>query len=190
MAAVRSGMAALVLISGVLAATAAVRADAIQKWRTPAGSLYFGDHAPTGSVLLETIADTPAASAPTAAENDLARAAADGREIIRRRSAERAEERRLDAARAAELDALEASEPSDGLPFLVIDTFPRCGFGVPCPRRGVDRFGHAPGYAHGRRRGEHLPYLRPVLRVPVLRPAPPRGGRLMGTGRSPRERAG
>lgn len=175
---------------GVLATATLARADAIQKWRTPSVSLYFGDRAPAGSVLLETIADTPArAPAPeTAVANDLARAAADGREIIRRRSADRAEERRLEAEREARLDALGADVEEAALPFVIIDTFPRCRFGEPCFGPGFDRFAPARLERGHRRHRAPFPFLRPALapRARAWRSPASSASRFLGSGRSRR----
>jgi hypothetical protein len=177
----RAKRSLLGLLFGLVATAVSARADVIQKWQTPGGSLYFGDRPPLGSTLLETIPDTPPAApaAPTIAESDLARAAADGREIIRRRAADRAEERRLDAERAARLEVLEAADQQSELPpFIIIDSFPRCRAGESCFRRphdhrwlaGLD----APRHPHERSR---MPSFR-VLAPPASWLAPS-SGRLM-----------
>src|SRR5262249_25003224 len=77
---------------GLIAIAGVAAADAIQKWRTPDGSFYFGDRPPTGSTLLATYPDTPASPASVGSSNgaSLSQAAADGRDIIRGREAERA----------------------------------------------------------------------------------------------------
>src|SRR5205085_3631371 len=110
--------------------------DAIQKWRTPAGSLYFGDHPPPGSTLVETYAETPTAPAdtviPDADGATLSRAAADGREIIRRRQEERAAERKEDAEREARAAEIAASQQSydDSAPYwFITSTVTPCRFG-------------------------------------------------------------
>ncbi|MBI2964251.1 MAG: thermonuclease family protein [Deltaproteobacteria bacterium] len=60
----------LAVIVAVLAASA--RAETIQKWKTPAGTLYFGNRPPAGSVLLgqEETEEAPDATAPASAEPD------------------------------------------------------------------------------------------------------------------------
>lgn len=121
----------------ILAITACARADAIQKWQAPDGSLYFGDRPPSGSTLLETIPDSPTRETIAAPEIDseLTKAAAEGREIIRQRESARAEERKADAERAERFEAASASfEPDYGfLPYIFVDSFPRgCASGAPC----------------------------------------------------------
>jgi hypothetical protein len=85
---------------GLMAIAAVAAADAIQKWRTPDGSFYFGDRPPRGSTLLDTYPDTPAPPASVGPSDvaSLSQAAADGRDIIRRREAERAAEEQADRA--------------------------------------------------------------------------------------------
>ena len=135
---------------GLLAVAAPAFGDAIQKWRTPDGSLYFGDRPPAGSTLLETYPDTPAAPA-TIVSSDLAalsQAAADGRDIIRRREASREAERQADAARETRMAQIGANQFDDygSLPFWFITggVLP-CRFGEPCGQ-DVFRFPrrHAP----------------------------------------------
>jgi hypothetical protein len=173
------------LLFGLLVVAASAHADAIQKWQTPGGSLYFGNRPPLGSTLLETIPDRPPAArvAPTIVESDLARAAADGREIIRRRAADRAEERRLGAERAARLEVLEAADRRSELPpFIIIDSFPRCRAGESCFRRPHDhrRLARldAPRHPHGRSR---LPSFR--MLAPPASWFAPSSGWLMPSGR-------
>jgi hypothetical protein len=132
-------------------------ADGIQKWRTPGGSLYFGDHPPAGSTLVDTYADTPpavpvSASEPPAAaapstETELSKAAAEGRDIIRRREEARAEQRRADQerqAREAEAAAAAAAAPlyDTGYPWYIATTnVAPCRVGESCrdPRRNHGR---------------------------------------------------
>src|SRR5205809_7014410 len=86
---------------GFIAVAAVAEADAIQKWRTPGGSLYFDDRPPSGSTLLDTYPDTPALPAPVVS-SDLAalpQSAADGPAIIRRPAAVREAERQAAPAR-------------------------------------------------------------------------------------------
>jgi hypothetical protein len=128
---------------GLLAVAAAALGDAIQKWRTPDGSLYFGDRPPTGSTLLETYPDTPASPA-TVVSSDLAalsQAAADGRDIIRRREASREAERQAEAARDTRMAEIEASQIDQygSAPFwFITGGVSPCRFGEPC---GHDDFG-------------------------------------------------
>src|ERR1051325_7539006 len=119
--------------------TAVASADAIQKWRTPSGSFYFGDHPPQGSALVQTYPDT-GASAVTVVPSDAAfsQAAADGREIMRQREAERAESRRADTereARQAEIDA-RASYDSDYPFWFLTSTVSPCRCGDDCSHQG------------------------------------------------------
>jgi hypothetical protein len=136
-------------------------AEEIQKWRTPGGSLYFGDHPPAGSTLVDTYADTPAAEAPVpvsagapavpvapTAETELSKAAAEGRDIIRRREEARAEQRRVDQereAREAEAAAAAAAAPlyDSGYPWYIATTNV-----APC--RTGERCVRDPQHKHGR----------------------------------------
>jgi len=121
----------------VVACAAAALGDAIQKWQTPDGALYFGDRPPKGSTLVETYADTPVPPA-TAVSSDqaaLSQAAADGRDIIRRREAVREAERQADAARELRMAQIEASQIDgyDSAPFwFITGGFVPCRFGEPC----------------------------------------------------------
>lgn len=136
-------------------------ADGIQKWRTPGGSLYFGDHPPAGSTLVDTYADTPAAEAPVpvsaspaaasapVTESELSKAAAEGRDIIRRREEARAEQRRADQEREArEAEAAAAAAAADplygtGYPWYIATTnLAPCRTGERCVRD--------PQHKHGR----------------------------------------
>jgi hypothetical protein len=124
-------------ILGVVAIAAAALGDAIQKWQTPDGSLYFGDRPPKGSTLVETYADTPAlpATAVSSDSDALSQAAADGREIIRQREAAREAERQADAARELRLAEIEASQIDgyDSAPFwFITGGVVPCRFGDPC----------------------------------------------------------
>jgi hypothetical protein len=127
---------------GLIAVAAVAVADAIQKWRTPGGSLYFGDRPPSGSTLLDTYPDTPALPA-TVVSSDLAafsQAAADGRDIIRRREVAREAERQADAVREARIAEIEASQVDayTSAPFwFTTGTVSPCRFGAPC---GHDHF--------------------------------------------------
>jgi len=88
---------AMIVIGMSLTLAAPAPADAIRKWRTPDGKLYFGDRPPAGSKLLGMIESTervetvdvpppdPVPRKPGAAEA--------GAEISRRRAAEREAER-------------------------------------------------------------------------------------------------
>jgi hypothetical protein len=132
----------VIVTLGLIAFAAIAAADAIQKWRTPDGSLYFGDRPPTGSTLLETYPDSPAVTA-TVAPSDVAalsQAAADGRDIIRRREAAREAERQADAAREARMAEVEASQIDgyDWPPFwFITGGVSPCRFGTLC---GLDDF--------------------------------------------------
>jgi hypothetical protein len=122
---------------GLIAFAAAALGDAIQKWQTPNGSLYFGDRPPKGSTLVETYADTPALPATVISSDlaDLSRAAADGRDIIRRREAARDAERQADTARELRMAEIGASQ-IDGYypfePFWFTGGVGACRFGEPC----------------------------------------------------------
>jgi hypothetical protein len=125
-------------------------ADGIQKWRTPAGSLYFGDHPPTGSTLVETYADSPSSpsQAPVAPSEqaELSKAAAEGRDIIRRREEARAEQRRADQEREArEAEAAAAAAPlyDSGYPWYIATTnVAPCRVGERCFRDPKHDHGH------------------------------------------------
>jgi hypothetical protein len=105
-------------VLGLIAIAAVAAADAIQKWRTPEGALYFGDRPPVGSTLLDTYADTPAPPATVVSSDvaSLSQAAADGREIIRRREASREAERQADAAREARMAEIAAMQVGEYVP--------------------------------------------------------------------------
>jgi hypothetical protein len=127
---------------GLIAFAAVALADAIQKWRTPDGSLYFGDRPPAGSTLVETYPDTPALPATVVSSDvaDLSQAAADGRDIIRRREAAREAERQADAARETRMAEIEASQGdsyADEPFWFITSTIPPCRFGGPCTRDRV-----------------------------------------------------
>jgi hypothetical protein len=122
---------------GLVAFAAAALGDAIQKWQTPDGSLYFGDRPPKGSTLVETYADTPALPATVVSSDQaaLSQAAADGRDIIRRREAARETERQADAARELRMAGIEPSQIGgyDSAPFwFITGGVVPCGFGEPC----------------------------------------------------------
>jgi len=166
----------LVLTLCVVGAAAIVSADAIQKWRAPDGSLYFGDHPPSGSTLVGTYADAPtspsASVIPDAESATLSRAAADGREIIRQRQEERAAERKADAQREARAAEIAASQQSydDSAPFwFITSTVTPCRFGDAC----FQRHGHHRDFSSvNDARGPSL-VLGNTARPP-FRPAPPR----------------
>ena len=137
---------AVALTVGLIACAALVSADAIQKWRTPDGSLYFGDRPPPGATLLATYPETAAAPItviPTDEIAELSRAAADGRDIIRRREEERAADRRVDEEREARQAELAArASYDDAQPFwFITSTVTPCRIGDSC-------FHHRPGDHH------------------------------------------
>ena len=176
-------------------------ADAIQSWRTPNGSLYFGDHPPPGSTLLTTYADSPRESAidtPSAAA-DLAREAAQGREIIRRRDEQRMAERQRELEEEERQQAAYL-EPGYGYyePYWIVGTSVPCTVGVDCIDHGHhhgDRGDHHHSHIHDpgflqRAQGKHGPppqarvgggAMRPAPAPPVVRVAPaPAAPRLGG----------
>jgi hypothetical protein len=128
-------------------------ADGIQSWRTPNGSLYFGDRPPAGSTLLTTYADTPRESAvetPSTTSSNLAREAAEGREIMRRRE----EQRNADRQRELEEDARQQAayvEPAYYDPYWIVGTSVPCTIGVDCEhvRRDGDHVDHHHHHASG-----------------------------------------
>jgi hypothetical protein len=133
---------ALGLTIGLFGLAAVASADAIQKWRVPDGSLYFGDHPPPGSTLIATYPDTASPPAVPAEMASLSQAAADGRDIIRRREAERAAEHRVDEEREARQAELAAQPSYDyGPPFWFITST-----AIPC-RSGDSCFDHS-GHRH------------------------------------------
>jgi len=147
-------------------------ADAIQKWRTPGGSFYFGDHPPPGSTLVETYADTPSSAPvtviPAPETATFSQAAADGRAIIRRREEERAAERRAEAEREARAAEIEARQQSYDEPywFITSTVSPPCRFGEPC---------FEPRHHHHHRRFDDGPaqrFLPGAPQRPPLRPLP------------------
>jgi len=137
---------AVALTVGLIACSALVSAEAIQKWRTPDGSLYFGDHPPPGATLLATYPETasaPITVIPTDEIAKLSQAAADGRDIIRRREEERAADRRVEEEREARQAELEArASYDDAQPFwFITSTVTPCRIGDSC-------FHHRPGDHH------------------------------------------
>jgi hypothetical protein len=137
---------AVALTVGLIACSALVSAEAIQKWRTPDGSLYFGDHPPPGATLLATYPETasaPITVIPTDEIAKLSQAAADGRDIIRRREEERAADRRVEEEREARQTELAArASYDDAQPFwFITSTVTPCRIGDSC-------FHHRPGDHH------------------------------------------
>jgi hypothetical protein len=159
---------------GLIAVAAVAVADAIQKWRTPDGSLYFGDQPPGGSTLLDTYPDTPALPAKVVPSDvaALSQAAADGRDIIRRREAAREVERQTDAAREAQMAEIEASQvdADTSAPFwFTTGTVSPCRFGRPC---GHDHFRFPRKQVPHDVRFHQQFFPFPSV-VPPFRPAPP-----------------
>jgi hypothetical protein len=145
-------------------------ADAIQKWRTPSGALYFGDRPPAGSTLVETFADSPRASSlePSVTAADLSREAAEGRDIIRRREEERVAERQREAERERAEEQEASVEPVYGSPGWFVETSPPCVFGD-C----FDRFDRYDRYDRGGRWHRADRQLGPDPRFPTSpRPFP------------------
>jgi len=179
----------LLLTLGLVACSAVALAEPIQKWRTPDGSLFFGDHPPPGSTLVATYPDTasPPITVIPGEVASLAQAAADGRDIIRRREEERAADRRADQerdARQAELEAQAAYD--DGAPFwFITSTVSPCRFGDSCfhPHRGHHRrfhdadrgpFNHTGGYyTPGVPSNGFRPSPPPPRRMVMQAPEPP-----------------
>jgi hypothetical protein len=173
-------------------------ADGIQKWRTPSGSLYFGDHPPTGSTLVDTYADSPASKtdAPALPSDDaaLSKAAADGRDIIRRREEARAEQRRADQereAREAEAAAAAAAAPpyDSGFPWFIATTnVAPCRVGEHCVKDPQQNHGHPhhkrPAAPPTNAGNWGVPTTSPPLRPPPM----PRtgGGSFVASGRAVR----
>ena len=150
----------------VLGVAGAVHADAIQEWRTPSGTLYFGDHPPAGSILLETYADSPPPTVTVASVDDagLAQAAAEGREIIRRREAERADARKEEAERVLRESTDESGEPD----FLFVSVSRPCFFGLPCFLGGRDHHRDRHHGHHGFFNEDR--FHQPQARLPSLPP--------------------
>ena len=137
---------AVALTVGLIVCSALVYAEAIQKWRTPGGSLYFGDHPPPGATLLATYPETasaPITMIPTDEIAKLSQSAADGRDIIRRREEERAADRRVEEEREARQTELAArASYDDAQPFwFITSTVTPCRIGDSC-------FHHRPGDHH------------------------------------------
>jgi hypothetical protein len=170
----------LVVVAVLLGLASLAGADAIQKWRTPSSSFYFGDHPPAGSTLVDTYADiAPAAAAPAAAivpssaDTGLSEAAAQGREIIRQRQERRDEERRADQEREArEAAAAEAPVYTDDPTWWIVTGVAPCRAGENCirpphdGRHQRDGKGRPPGGNSG------VAVVSPPLRPPPP-PAPP-----------------
>jgi hypothetical protein len=160
---------------GLMAIAAVAAADAIQKWRTPDGSFYFGDRPPRGSTLLDTYPDTPAPPASVGPSDvaSLSQAAADGRDIIRRREAERAAEEQADRASEMRTAGIETGQIDDY--GFISSTVSPCRIGEHCidgHRRGDHQHSHD-GNIGGH---VHSPFATVTVRPP-FRPltAPPSG---------------
>jgi hypothetical protein len=177
---------AVALTLALFGLTATASADAIQKWRTPNGSFYFGDHPPAGSTLLVTYPETaPPPVTVIPSEAPLAQAAADGREIIRQREAERAATRRDDAereARQAEI-AARASEDYDYPFWFITSTVIPCRFGDSCFHDHHGHHHHHGEHHDGQRRiGDALAargtgFLTPIAPPPHMGAQPSQSSR-------------
>jgi hypothetical protein len=102
--AARPWQALVLALAASAALVAAVSADPIQKWKTPSGQLYFGDHPPPGSTKVGEEHDTvppPAAAAASAASESPEHAKMSVDASQRRTQIERALNR--DADRLAEV---------------------------------------------------------------------------------------
>jgi hypothetical protein len=109
-------------------------ADAIQSWRTPSGSLYFGDHPPAGSTLITTYADSPRESEidTSSTASDLSREAAEGREIMRRRDEQRMAERQRELEEDQRQQAAYVEPAYWDQPYWIAGTSIPCTVGVDC----------------------------------------------------------
>jgi len=184
----------LVPVVGLLGLASLAGADAIQKWQTPTGGIYFGDHPPSGSTLVETYADTapaaaaaPAAVAPASADAGLSEAAAQGREIIRQRQEQRAEDRRADQEREAREAAAAAAAPvyTDDPTWWIVTGVAPCRVGENCVRPPHDgRHHHRDGKGRSPGGDSGFAVVSPPLRPPPP-PAPPQssGGSMGGRSR-------
>jgi hypothetical protein len=171
----------LVVVAVLLGLVSLAGADAIQKWRTPSGSFYFGDHPPAGSTLVDTYADTPPAPSapadivPSSADPGLSAAAAEGREIIRQRQEQRAEEQRADQEREAREAEAAAAAPiyTDDPTWWIATGVAPCRVGENCVRPPHDGHHHHHHDGTGRPPGGNsgLAVVTPPLRPPP--PAPP-----------------
>jgi hypothetical protein len=163
-------------VAALLGPASLAGADAIQKWRTPSGSFYFGDHPPAGSTLVDTYADTAPAAAPAAdvvpssADPGLSQAAAEGREIIRQRQERRDEEQRADQERAARQAEAAAAAPiyTDDPTWWIATGVAPCRVGESCGRPAHDGRHHRDG--KGRPPGGNSGV---AVVSPPLRPPPP-----------------
>lgn len=163
-----------------IALAGAAHGDPIQKWRTPEGTLFFGDRPPPGSQLVETIADSARPAGVVEGPTDLERAAAEGREIIRRREQDRESARAADVEREEREAAIRDREwVDDASTTNVVVIAP--------PRR---HHHHHDGPDGGDGGNHHRPpppvvVQRPVRPPPPLAPPPDRGtysgsGRFVG----------
>jgi hypothetical protein len=171
--------ACLVPVAALVGLASVAGADGIQKWRTPGGSLYFGDRPPAGSTLVETYADTPSApqTAPDAPSEDsaLSKAAADGREIIRQREEARAEQRRADQEREAREAEAAAAVPvyDSSYPWYIATTnVAPCRVGDNCVRPPHGGHHHRDGKGRPPGGNSGVAVVSPPLRPPPP-PAPP-----------------
>ncbi len=121
-------------VGGFSIVALAAYADAIQSWRAPDGSLYFGDRPPAGSTLVTTYPDSPRESAidTSSAASDLSREAAEGREIMRRRDAERMAERQRELEQDQRQQAAYVEPAYWEQPYWIVGTSVPCTVGVDC----------------------------------------------------------
>jgi hypothetical protein len=133
-------------------------ADAIQSWRTPSGTLYFGDRPPAGSTLITTYADSPRESSidTPSTVSDLSREAAEGRAIMRRRDEERMAERQREFEEDQREQAAYVEPAYWEQPYWIVGTSVPCTAGVDCVDHIHDHRDHIDHHHHDdHARGPH-----------------------------------